>query len=331
MNAAGILQVADALGLSAERGDIRITRKDVNIRCPLAPWRHKSKTDAHPSMGIKICDDSSSVVHCFGCHFKGSIPYLLDTLSYYSGVNYTELADRIERDEIFAYDWDRDYDSRRVSEKPPAGPAPEWEEAMSSWRRPSVPYLVSRGFDPITHITWEFGFDPYRRATTLPVRTPDRRLAGAVGRLVDDSATSWGKYYNYWNFSRRHWVLGLQHIIPSTTVIVVEGALDAPKLWQWLFYNNLLSDYGVLSTLGSEVNMTQASKIVSVADRVLLMMDCDDAGRAGTELLTNYLRDQVCLLGVDYPPECEGLDPDKLVDNHPGAIRRLLDDAKLIL
>ena len=76
------------------------TDKWVSIPCPLAPFTHEKKRDTHPSAGISV-REGTSIFSCFTCHRKGPVPWLLRTLSRYTGEDYEGMADSIERGEFF--------------------------------------------------------------------------------------------------------------------------------------------------------------------------------------------------------------------------------------
>jgi 5S rRNA maturation endonuclease (ribonuclease M5) len=320
MDQAGILKVLQTIN----KGRVRIGPDNIYICCPLAKWRHKSGEDSHPSLAIKISKNGPSIVHCFGCKFKGSLSHLIRTIIFNTGLNYKKLLDEVELQELYSYDWTQTYDDYLVPVDENQDPS-EWESAISLWRGWVHPYMESRHFTDITHVAWEIGVDKHKKTIVLPIRDKTKTIRGAVGRFIEVKDN---KYYNYWHFTRRNWVLGLSHVIPATTLIVVEGALDAPKMWQFLFQNNLLNQFSVVSTLGSEPTKEQASRIVEVADRVLLMLDNDIPGQAGQEKLRRYLKDRAVVLEAEYPSWAEGYDPDKLIDKNPDAVRHMLAHPK---
>lgn len=321
MNREQLTVVLADLGLMS--GKLKVSGNNISIQCPLAKWRHKSGTDGHPSMNI-LTTDGTSIVHCFGCNFKGPLSWLVYELWRLTGDDkYYGIAKLVEEQDKETYSWG-DYDSYTQEPKEPVAVcSDDHEEQVLIWRKIHHKYMDIRKLGPITCLVWEIGFDYGRHALTLPVRSRKGNLLGVVGRLTDADF----KYYNYWGFKRGQAVLGANLVRHDTTCIVVEGALDAPRVWQYLYTHSLLSDFSVVATMGSQVTMNQVDRISELADRFILLFDNDDAGRIAQAGVHRLLKRRACVLSVEWPQEAPK-DPDEVVSSDSFDLQTLLSNAK---
>jgi hypothetical protein len=68
VRAEAIYQFLEVLGVN--QIDMTTDGKWINTRCPLAPYTHAGGVDTHPSFGISINDEDTSIWYCFGCSPK---------------------------------------------------------------------------------------------------------------------------------------------------------------------------------------------------------------------------------------------------------------------
>ncbi|MFN3336940.1 MAG: DNA primase, partial [Thermomicrobium sp.] len=135
--------------------------------------------------------------------------------------------------------------------------------------------------------------DRFRNRLIFPIRDPQGRVLGFGGRTLGDAHP---KYLNspqtlLFDKGRVLYAIDLaeESIRHQRTVIVVEGYLDAITAHQFGYTNTVAS-------LGTALTERQARQLRKLADRILLALDADAAGRQATlrglELLRSTLADQ---------------------------------------
>lgn len=312
MNREGVLYVLSKMGIQAP---LPRSGKNVQISCPLAKWRksHLKGTDSRPSMGVSISDTAESVVNCFTCKWRGKLGMLVDEMfrrgavgeetalhlnAYIADIEEVPLEDLLAS--VTEYDVRQEVVEDEIHD----------EAILEPFAGKTHRYLVKRGITIGTVKSWESGFDSMEKRVTFPVRNWRGHLVGLVGRGVHGGIRP--IYKNYWKFAKGRYLFGEHKIIKGTTLIVVEGPLDAVSVWQALAQQNLLGTYSVGGLFGSDGTLMQVRKIVQMADDVLLFFDNDSAGWDGQSRLGKALRTQLLVRTVRYPDPVGG-DPDELV------------------
>lgn len=89
--------------MGVRHSDVTSARGFVNAPCPLAPWRHQSGKDSHPSFGVSINDSGKSIFCCFGCHADAvGVSWLIQYLWLYTNKYPHDLAKFYADHEIFS-------------------------------------------------------------------------------------------------------------------------------------------------------------------------------------------------------------------------------------
>jgi predicted RNA-binding Zn-ribbon protein involved in translation (DUF1610 family) len=230
--------------------------------------------------------------------------------------------------------------------------------------------LLDRGVTLETCKAWDVGFDRPNQRITYPVRDSEGRLVGLVGGTVrkkQEWEDGFVKYKNYWSrvhnscgFSlshrdgqyycpncgnvavrREHALEGFrkaQHLFGSqffhgaeAVAIVVEGVVDALKVWQATADFRLRGRRVLpLALLGSKPSQAQADIIVRLTvDRTMIsFLDDDVSGKGGDLLLHRLLGQRLRFFRAAYPQETSGADPGSLTEQQ---ICQAVTDAKVIL
>lgn len=323
MDAEGIQKVLTELGID----DIKVNRKDVQCACVLADYRegHSDHSNHSGSMGIHINEEDVSVVNCFSCGYRGTMSHMVSMLSMYEGVDYSALIIQIDKME----ELDPEYIANNLPEYGQTTYAYVEnivDESLIAPMMGQVPrYILNRGFDLDTLKAWEAGYDEEKSRAVLPVRNSEGALVGMVGRTINNHPL---KYYNYFDFDKSRYLFG-ENKTGAKTGVVVEGLLDAVKLWQYFKKNALLDQYSVVAILGAMPSKAQCSKLIRHFDEVIVFLDNDPAGWTGTSFLGRHLFGKVRLRSVEYP-EMVGGDPDSLIESETD-IASLLEASDLLL
>lgn len=281
---------------------------NVKVSCPLSPWRHSKLYDRRPSMSIKVAMGALSVAHCFACDWAGPLTWLMEELNYRAKGKYKQLAKEVE-----------------ALEKPdPRKRAARVLEMMKELREPTKPgvfsidllepfaggvpkYLLKeRELELKVLQEWEVGYDREQQRAVFPVRDFDHNLVGLYGRDVIGKG-----HYHYWNWPKSQFLYGEDKIhLRCDRVVVVEGVIDALKLWQ---YGVRPPAWNVVALFGSTPSEVQLTKLRRIGQRVIVMLDGDQQGRAGASKvvggLTGKLPRGVGISRVDLP---DGIDPSDL-------------------
>jgi len=179
------------------------------------------------------------------------------------------------------------------------------EEIVQEFKSNRTDYFIKRGFPEELLDFFEVGgmTDPRGiHRETIPIRDPDGNLLTISGRRTDSNEDP--KYWLTKNISKGDTLYNLDVAKNFAggppnglrTLILVEGFVD---VWT-------LSLYGVwnaVAAMGTDVTQRQAELISRYADKVLLMLDPDEAGRKGMDRVEKVLSFYVDVERVDLPED----------------------------
>lgn len=142
-------------------------------------------------------------------------------------------------------------------------------------------YMQSRGFGPDVLTDWEFGYDPLSGRITFAVRDADGALIGFKARAHDGRHPKYlvlGDYPN--RRSRYGWpcyftsrvLFGANRIQPGSELVVCEGELNAIAV-------SSRTGRPAVAINGSHFSDRHARILRNLADKVILFLDDDKAGR----------------------------------------------------
>jgi len=167
------------------------------------------------------------------------------------------------------------------------------------------PYVASRGLGE--HTAGYFGVGYYngsgflRGRIVIPIHNEHDELIAYAGRAIDKTEP---KYRLPAGFRKSHLLFNLHRAIRSgdRTLILVEGFFDTMKIHQAGHHN-------VAALMGSRLSSRQADLIGTYFDQVILMLDRDEAGKAGT---TAAATDLSSIVEVQIVELASGTQPDQL-------------------
>lgn len=176
------------------------------------------------------------------------------------------------------------------------------------------PYLASRGLRE--HTAGYFGVGYYngsgflRGRIVIPIHNEHGELVAYSGRAIDETEP---KYRLPAGFRKSHVLFNLHRAIHSgdRTLILVEGFFDTLKIHQAGHHN-------VAALMGSRLSSRQADLIGTYFDQVILMLDADGAGKAGTTAAATALSSIIVVQIVEL---ASGTQPDQLA---PEEMKQLL-------
>jgi len=176
------------------------------------------------------------------------------------------------------------------------------------------PYIAERGLTAETAA--EFGLGHCKRGTmsgriVIPIHNAEGALVGYAGRWPGEAPDKRPKYKLPEGFKKMSEVFSLHRALreaDSSPLIVVEGFFDVMKLWQ-------LGWRRAVSLMGSHLSATHERLLAEAGKScgVILLLDEDDAGRAGRAKALLRLATKVFVKVVPLPRE--GAQPDHLPDD----------------
>jgi DNA primase len=293
------------------RYGLRLRRIGGELRgpCPLPTHTSRRSRDSFSvsvSRNVWSCR-SQSCMAARGGHAGGNI---LDLVALIEGCSVRDAALRLQ-------DWSGAMPIRR--EVPPGDTtAPASSNAPLHFALQHIdrchPYLAERGLAAETIRAFGVGFYGGRGflcgRIVIPINDERGELVAYAGRATDGQEPK----YRFPRGFRKSLVLFNLHRVLTTgarTVIVVEGFFDALDVHQAGYR-------AVVALMGSTLSRPQADLLSTHFDRVLLMLDGDDAGRHGAAAVTSALAGRIEVVPILLD---EGTQPDQL----PAvAVRRLL-------
>jgi len=169
-------------------------------------------------------------------------------------------------------------------------------------------YLVKRGFNNDSVRAWEI-----RRSTVfavLPLKNKNNIVDGLILRAM---MKDYEPRYQAKHFKKKDRLFGKQTSHNGNRMVVlVEGPLDAVKIWQHMNSLNMLGDFaGVYAAMGSSMSNKQIELLSKVSNDILILMDNEDSGRVATQKCAKSL------LGFNlFVPR-----PDLYASEDPGAMK----------
>jgi DNA primase len=301
MNAEGIKDVLRAVGhtsqMSVDGGWVRTT-------CPFAAWRHDGGHDTHPSFGVHIEEDGTSIFNCFGCKAKGPLVYLLNLMERYTGEDYKELRRDIDNNELYMSVMPEWTEKTGVRKFAPLKPIDEHMLSIYPLATSSNPYLYKRYIESEQVIyDLELRIDPNNKGAErilFPVRGVDGKLYGFTGRATDDEVTP--KVRDYFGLPKRQLLLGAHAINPEQPVILVEGLFDYAMMRQY--------GYQSMAVMHSSITEQQAMILKDLGAALYIFFDNDKAGKIGAIQVEEVMKPYVPVWRISYPKGCN--DPAEL-------------------
>ena len=156
---------------------------------------------------------------------------------------------------------------------------------------PAHPYLAARGLSGATIA--EFGLGCCNNGSmkgriVIPIHNVDGKLVAYAGRWPGDPPEDTPKYRLPAGFRKSEELFNIHRALqadPSMPLVIVEGFFDCIHLCQ----NGIVR---VVALMGSQLSKAQEELIAAhlePGDRIIVMLDEDDAGRAGREQVVQQL------------------------------------------
>jgi DNA primase len=138
--------------------------------------------------------------------------------------------------------------------------------------------FIERGLSLDTLEHFEIGFSENKNRIVVPVRNPQYKLVGLIGRAIESEQEP--RYLYNTGFKRALVLFNIQNAKHHPDVIIVEGSVDAMKVHEAGFPN-------VVATLGAQVSAQQVSMLKKYFDKIIIFSDNDEAGNAMRDAIIN--------------------------------------------
>ena len=262
--------------------------------CVLAPWLHKNGKDSNPSFGLLVEEGTAPRFHCFTCE-SGSLAHLLQlvefrnqqTPGHFHG-DLSKAREIVEHAEselpmLPAYS-EFGHQPKKIFEELPAYFLDTFTPLELSPR--ATAYCAQRDLTPAEILKYKLRYDPERDMLVFPYWDVFGRFAGVRGRrvtLTGEAQSSGVGHHDYivngvnnsgFTFYNEECLN-----LPGP-VVVVEGQIDCIKvarIWP-----------KTVGNLTAKPIMAKVGKL-GQSDSVILLLDGDAAGRAGTEKFKHLL------------------------------------------
>jgi DNA primase len=253
-------------GLGIEAYGVR--GSEVRALCP-GHLDRTGKEDRNPSWSINA---DTGAHNCFSCGFRGGIQYLV---SYVNGIPMEEAGEWVATTTSdLAKRLERALAPKQVVEKPEIDIT---EANLAAYTTPPKEILLSRGITTESAIKYGVLYDYRKDLWIIPIRDVFGKLLGWQEKSVR------GRFFrNYPVGMHKSKSLFGYNQYSGGTMIVVESPLDVLRL-------DSVGISGGVATFGASVSMDQLA-LVKGANKVILAMDNDEAGKATSLDLVNKAR-----------------------------------------
>lgn len=272
-------------------------KPNMQITCPI-------HGESNPSMGVNV---DTLQTHCFACHFKGSLTWLvynarkddfkgLKEVNEWIFKNYgVDLDEQIRQEEQFFNKQLLRYEdvSQETTQEKVRKTLPRSYLAPFKSGKETYKYFFKRGFTKETMQKFMIGRDLQEGLVTVPIFWEDDTVAGMIGRYIDKNRPK-NSRYAVREVPKAEITFPQNHLeVIDDTIIIVEGLLDSLWLHQLGFSN-------AQSILGNEMSYHQRDYLVSKASKFVIMVDNDKGGEMASERIHKLLKGYT-LYTVEYP------------------------------
>lgn len=251
--------------------------------CPYARFTHESGEDRRPSFAAFVNDAGLSGFLCMACRKKGTIHYLITSLSRLTGNDYNHLLEEVLLSEEYGLTHFDNYEEALAVKSRPVVLTP-LDEAMYKGVYPCATdsleareYINNRGISDRTIKDLGLLYDPEEMRVLFEVRRRrDKRLYGYTGRAVYPSAKI--KVKDYAGLPKRNLILGEHRFTRGNPVLIVEGLFG----YAWLHEIGAEDYFNIGAIMGSVLTPEKADTLIEFGEPVYLLLDNDGGGELGT-------------------------------------------------
>jgi 5S rRNA maturation endonuclease (ribonuclease M5) len=281
---------------------VEVTRageREISGKCPV----HLSRTghvDRSPSWSMNA---ETGLWICYSCGARGTLVGLISELT----------GDETSLIDVHSFLINSTLQRLEREDLPEPEPEVDWLSYSRFSEVPS-PYLYNRNLDASATRKHGVRWDAGNKAWVIPIVSPMGDLMGWQSKKVD-----WVRNYPI-GVKKSHTLFGIERFTTQTAVLV-ESPLDVVRM------STVLTDAQGLATFGAFVSTEQIKLLNSVASRVIVAMDNDEAGlKANKSLFKNLPRFDKGVLWLNY----KDTDAKDIGDMTDDEIKNAVDTASAI-
>lgn len=332
------------VSLLGSLGCTRITNTGVKVRssCPLAPFRHSSGKDSHPSFMVFVEDADESHCRCLGgsCNFRGTLTQLVWAYAKHAKIDVSNYLNFIRLNEQFDLTSKLEKIDLGIFSKRDSLPGAvtggiemtdvviqadsingleafqhvvgEMQGFLGEW---ALDHLHNeRGLNDESIARWKLGWHPGARRIACPQYDRNGRLVNIGGRYLpypdEEEDPNWKppKWMHATGFRKEYYLFGEDRFLSfdgTGTIVLCEGMFDA-------IYLDSRGIPNVAAVLGSFLNPPQFKKVIKWFNRAVIVPDGDKAGYSAASTISDMLSQKIEV--VVYPTPMHK-DPDQLTES----------------
>ena len=239
---------------------VEVTRageREISGRCPV----HLSRTghiDRSPSWSMNA---ETGLWICYSCGARGTLVGLISELT----------GDETSLIDVHSFLINASLNRIGREDIPEPEPEIDWI-SYSRFDAVPAPYLYNRNLDASVARSYGIRWDTSNKAWVIPIVSPMGQLMGWQSKKPD-----WVRNYPI-GIKKSHTLFGIEKFLNKTAVLV-ESPLDVIRL------ASITTGVQGLATFGSYVSTEQLSLLNSVASKVIVAMDNDEAGLKASKML----------------------------------------------
>lgn len=271
--------------------------------CPFHVSKHTGGPERTPSFAIST---KTGLFLCHSCKERGNLRQLLKAL----GVPSTEINKKYRLLLEATAHQSAAYVSPKAKVRLRGAEIEPLPESLLGLFDTCPIDLVREGFHEETLQNFDIGFDPAHMRITFPLRDMFGRLVGISGRSVTDDFRRYKVYdveYEKWELPARTTKMAdilwnVQNVYPSAyfgdriPIVIVEGF----KACMWLTQAGIKN---VVALCGSYLKEGQLQILEYMGGTFFVMLDNNEAGKAGTEQVAKTLAKRAPTFVVSYDQE----------------------------
>jgi len=239
---------------------VEVTRageREISGRCPV----HLSRTghiDRSPSWSMNA---ETGLWICYSCGARGTLVGLISELT----------GDETSLIDVHSFLINASLNRIGREDIPEPEPEIDWI-SYSRFDAVPAPYLYNRNLDASVARSYGIRWDTSNKAWVIPIVSPMGQLMGWQSKKPD-----WVRNYPI-GIKKSHTLFGIEKFLNKPAVLV-ESPLDVIRL------ASITTGVQGLATFGSYVSTEQLSLLNSVASKVIVAMDNDEAGLKASKML----------------------------------------------
>lgn len=308
----GIKHILSMLGQELP-GDASVSW--VNCSCPFARWTHSGGTDRKPSAGFSVHADKPSMFYCFSCSHDGIVLTKFVQKMWLLSREYPkDIARFVLMNEISDGEYNQEkkksffrdpYENIRknncLKNSYPQSLLNQYPILSKSSGRVSLfcrEYLKSRGISKRVIEKFKIRYSPKNQTIVFPLTDKNGVIYVLRERSINEkkmwtvnSKTSGYDGYDFPRLSEKGVWFGLQFLDRSKPPILVEGEIDALRLYS-LGLSNVIAS--------AATSVTKAQLSVLACPTIVLGYDADNAGRLAMGRIRNFMRGKANIIQLDW-------------------------------